>query len=104
MLRAMRSPHGEPPETPKAPRPAKKRRARRSRARVVGLLGVGLDGKDGQTRVTKGDEFVLFGGSAETHERMQDLAMHLSERLRKTGKRISDATLSELSRLVREID
>ncbi len=94
--RGVSTPAREPSDKPKKPR-------RKPRARILGLFGVGLDGKDGQTRITKGDEFVLYGGSAETHERMQDLAMHVSEGLKKKGKRISDATPREIRDLVREI-
>ncbi len=87
---------------PEPRKPASKKPRRKRRARVLGLLGLGLDGKDGQTRITKGDEFVLYGGSAETHERMQDLAMHVSEGLKKKGKRISDASEREIRDLVRD--
>ena len=31
------------------------------------LLGLGLDGKDGHTRITTGENFKLVGGSEETH-------------------------------------
>jgi hypothetical protein len=91
-------PRRSPDESAPSPRPRRKRR------QVVGLLGLALDGEDGETRITKGDEFVLFGGSSETHERMQDLAVHVTERLAKDGKRISDASLRELRRIVRELD
>ena len=33
------------------------------------LLGLGFDNKDGHKRYTKGDDFVLMGGSEETHEK-----------------------------------
>ena len=36
------------------------------------MLGVGLDNQDGQKRITKGENFVLVGGSEETHERMTE--------------------------------
>ena len=35
-------------------------------------MGLGLDGEDGHRRVTRGKEFLLVGGSEETHERMQE--------------------------------
>ena len=38
----------------------------------AGFLGVGLDNEDGHTRLTRGDNFVLYGGSDETHGRMQE--------------------------------
>ena len=43
----------------------------------MGLLGVGLDGDDGHSRVTRGRDFYLVGGSEETHERRQDLIIRM---------------------------
>ena len=83
-------------KTPEDPPKKRARRRKRSRTRVQGLFGVGLDAKDGHTRITKGEGFVLLGGSAETHERMQDFTLRLTERLAKKGKRIPDATVREL--------
>ena len=48
------------------------------------LLGLGFDNKDGHKRYTKGDDFVLMGGSEETHEK-NDRNCHKSKR--KTGKK-----------------
>jgi hypothetical protein len=63
---------------------------------VIGLVGVGLDNDDGHKRVTKSDEFFLVGGSAETHERMQDVAIHFTESLQERGKRLRDASPEEV--------
>ncbi len=54
------------------------------------FLGVGLDGKDGHYRQTKGEEFILVGGSDETHRVMQDKAVALNEELARRGKRLKD--------------
>ena len=71
---------------------------------MLGLLGVGLDGKDGHTRITKGEDFVLFGGSAETHEKMQDFTIRLTEKLQKKGKRIRDAEPKEIRDIAEDLD
>lgn len=60
------------------------------------LLGVGLDGQDGIKRLTRGDHFVLFGGSAETHSAMQETVIKVAERLKSRGKRLADASAGEL--------
>jgi hypothetical protein len=70
---------------------------------VIGLLGVGTDNRDGHTRITKGREFLLVGGSAETHERMQDFTIRLTERLAKKGKGIADASVKELRDLASDL-
>ena len=36
------------------------------------MMGIGFDNKDGHKRITKGENFVLVGGSEETHERMTE--------------------------------
>ena len=41
-------------------------------------------------------DFVLYGGSAETHEKMQDFTIRLTEKLQKKGKRIRDAAPDEI--------
>lgn len=73
----------------------------KSQPEVVGMLGVGLDNDDGHQRVTRGEEFVLLGGSQETHERMQDVAIRVTESLQNKGKRLQDASAEEVIDLVR---
>jgi hypothetical protein len=68
------------------------------------LLGLGLDNKDGHVRVTQGDNFSLFSGSAETHERMQRSCLKLNEKLARKGKRLEDATREEVRDLLAEMD
>lgn len=59
------------------------------------LLGLGLDNEDGHKRITKGDNFVLMGGSEETHEHMTEKAMKFNERLQRKGKRLEDLERNE---------
>ena len=60
------------------------------------MLGIGLDNEDGHKRLTRGDNFLLVGGSAETHEVMQETAIKVNEQLAKRGKRLEDASPQEL--------
>jgi hypothetical protein len=69
---------------------------------LVGFLGVGLDHKDGHQRLTRTEHFFLIGGSAETHERMQDTAIRFNEALDDKGKRLSDVSSDEVIDLLRE--
>lgn len=59
------------------------------------LLGVGLDNKDGHTRITKGENFALFGGSETTHARMQETAIKMNEHLKRRGKTLDTVSRSE---------
>ncbi|TWT76082.1 hypothetical protein Pla123a_28690 [Posidoniimonas polymericola] len=61
-----------------------------------GVLGLAFDAEDGHKRLTRGKDFLLAGGSEETHGRMQETLIKVGERLEQRGKRISDASTSEL--------
>ena len=67
---------------------------------VLGFLGVGLDNQDGHQRLTRTENFLLFGGSQETHERMQDTAVRFTEALEKSGKRLEETPLPEVIQLL----
>jgi len=67
------------------------------------LLGLGLDNNDNHVRVTRGDNFHLFGGSQETHEQMQENAIKLNEKLDQRGKRLEDVTHEEFIDLAHEL-
>jgi hypothetical protein len=75
---------------------------KRSKGEVVGFLGVGLDNKDGHQRITKSENFLLVGGSAETHEFMQDTALRFEEALGRKGKTLHEASPEEAVDLLRD--
>ena len=74
---------------------------RKKKTKAV-MLGVGLDNKDGHTRVTKGENFCLLGGSEETHERMTETAIKVNEKLQAKGKRLEEVSSSEFSDILME--
>lgn len=78
------------------------RKSKEKKPELVGLLGVGLDNDDGHKRITKGDEFYLVGGSAETHERLQDVAIHVTEALKNKGKSLREASVEEVIDLMHD--
>ena len=85
------------------PEPSEPRRKPRSKKQVVGgLIGLGLDGQDGHQRVTQGEDFLLVGGSEDTHGRMQDLVVRMDESLKRTGRRFADLTPREFEDLARK--
>ena len=63
---------------------------------VLGLLGVGLDNTDGHKRITRSDEFLLVGGSKETHESMQNIAIRFADSLKKKGKSLPETPVEEV--------
>lgn len=80
----------------------KSKSAESAKPAVTGVVGVGLDGDDGHRRVTRTDEMVLVGGSAETHEKMQETAVRFGENLEKRGKTLQEASVREVVDLLRD--
>src|SRR5215813_15215429 len=78
------------------------RKSKEKSKQTVGLIGLGLDNQDEHKRITKGEEFLLVGGSQETHERMQDVAIHVTEALKNKGKRLQDACVEEVVELMQK--
>ena len=67
------------------------------------LLGLAFDNCDGHTRLTHGKNFLLVGGSQETHSVMQETAVKINEHLDRRGKRLEDASVGELRDICREV-
>ncbi len=66
------------------------------------MLGLGLDNKDGHKRLTRGKNFLLVGGSEETHERMKETAIRVNEKLDKKGKTLGEISGEEFRDLLTE--
>ena len=69
----------------------------------AGLLGIGLDAQDGMTRLTRGKNFVLCGGSEQTHSLMQETAIKINEHLDSRGKRLEEITPRELHDICQKV-
>ncbi|MCX5672968.1 MAG: hypothetical protein NTU94_16755 [Planctomycetota bacterium] len=67
------------------------------------ILGVGLDNADGHVRITRGENFRLFGGSEETHGAMQEKAVKFNEKLKDRGKRLEEVSKEEFRDIAHEI-
>lgn len=79
---------------------AKRSQEATGQVKSAALLGLAFDAEDEQKRLTRGPNFVLFGGSQETHTRMQETAIKVNEQLEKRGKRLEDVGLRELRDIV----
>lgn len=77
--------------------PAKKNK------KSAAMLGVAFDNEDGHVRLTKGKNFVLYGGSEETHAVMQETAVKINEQLDQRGKRLEDVPIGELRDICRDV-
>ena len=64
--------------------------------RVAGLLGLAFDAEDGHKRITRGSNFLLAGGSEETHGMMRDTIVKVNEELDARGLNLADVSADEL--------
>jgi hypothetical protein len=64
-------------------------------------MGFGLD-SDGHARVTKGEDYVLLGGSEKTHGRMQDDVERFRDVLQKMGTDLQRASHEEVKEAAEE--
>jgi hypothetical protein len=71
-------------------------RAAGNKRKEAALVGLAFDAEDGHKRLTRGKNFILCGGSHETHEVMQETALKINEHLDRRGRRLEDVTPSEL--------
>ena len=77
---------------------AKKKKPRRKAL----LLGVGLD-SDGHKRLTTGPNFILAGGTEETHEVMTEKAIKINEKLAAKGKQLEDVSHEEFDEIAHSV-
>jgi len=77
---------------------AKKKKPRRKAL----LLGVGLD-SDGHKRLTTGPNFILAGGSQETHEDMTEKAIKINEKLAAKGKQLEEVSHEEFDEIAHSL-
>jgi hypothetical protein len=68
----------------------------KSQSKKATLLGMAFDAEDGHVRLTRGKNFVLAGGTEETHGVMQETAVKINEHLDNRGKRLEDVSINEL--------
>ena len=76
-------------------------RPRRIRAALIGL---GLDSRDHQHRLTRSDQSLVFGGSAETHAELQETVLMVELELDRQGQRLGDLSPLELAELAWRVD
>lgn len=70
---------------------------------IAGLLGLAFDAEDGHKRITRGKNFLLAGGSEDTHLLMRETIIKVNERLDETGKQLADVSVEELRDLIDEV-
>ena len=67
------------------------------------LLGLGFDCRDGHLRISRGDNFHLYGGSENTHNFMLEKAIKFNEQLDKKGKNLNEISSQEFSDIAQKV-
>lgn len=73
-------------------------------SKSASLLGIAFDANDGQTRLTRGKNFAVVGGSEQTHDVMRETAVKINEHVDRSGKRLEDVSINELRDICQEIN
>ena len=66
------------------------------------MLGLGLD-SDGHKRLTTGPNFMLMGGSQETHEVMTEKVVKINEKLKAKGKQLEQVSGEEFDEIAHSV-
>jgi hypothetical protein len=66
------------------------------------MLGLGLD-SDGHKRLTTGPNFVLVGGSEETHATMTEKVIKINEKLASKGKQLEEVSHEEMDDIAQSV-
>jgi hypothetical protein len=72
------------------------------RRRKAVMVGLGLD-SDGHKRLTTGPNFVLVGGSKDTHEVMTEKVIKINEKLAAKGKHLEEVSSSEFDDIAHSV-
>ena len=75
---------------------------KKKRRRKALMMGLGLD-SDGHKRVTTGPNFVLLGGTQETHEVMTEKVVKINEKLTARGKQLETVSHEEFDDIAQSV-
>ena len=66
------------------------------------MVGLGMD-SDGHKRVTTGDNFVVAGGTQDTHEQMTETVVKINEKLTERGKCLNTVERTEFKDIAESV-
>jgi hypothetical protein len=76
--------------------------SKKKRKRKAVMLGVGLDSDD-HKRLTTGPNFMLVGGSEETHAVMTEKVIKINEKLAAKGKQLEEVSHDEFDDIAHSV-
>jgi hypothetical protein len=74
----------------------------KKRRRKSMMLGLGFD-SDGHKRLTTGSNFVLVGGTEDTHQDMTEKVIKINEKLSAKGKQLEDVSHEEMDEIAHSV-
>lgn len=75
--------------------------SRRVQAKIIGL---GLDGRGGPHRIITGRDYLMLGGSQETHDEMLETVLRLEVELERRGQELGEVGPEDLAEIAWRID
>ena len=66
------------------------------------MVGLGMD-SDGHKRITTGDNFVVAGGTQDTHEQMTETVVKINEKLTERGKCLNTVERTEFNDIAESV-
>ncbi len=76
--------------------------SKKRRRRKAVMVGLGLD-SDGHKRLTSGPNFLLMGGSEETHHVMTEKVIKINEKLAAKGRQLEDVSHEEFDDIAHSV-
>ncbi len=76
--------------------------SKKKRRRKAVMVGLGLD-SDGHKRLTTGRNFVLMGGTEETHDVMTEKVIKINEKLAAKGKELESVSHEEFDDIAHSV-
>jgi hypothetical protein len=70
---------------------------------IAALLGMAFDADDGHKRITRGENFLLLGGSEDSHVLMRDTVMKVNQRLDAQRRQLADVSVDELRDIIHDV-
>jgi hypothetical protein len=67
------------------------------------IVSMGGDDSERHTRLTTGDNFLIYGGSEQTHSIMQDKIAELCEIIKQRGLELTQMEPDEIKQVVKEV-
>jgi len=66
------------------------------------MVGLGMD-SDGHKRITTGDNFVVAGGTQDTHDQMTETVVKINEKLTERGKCLNTVERTEFKDIAESV-